>query len=149
MPLTQKLASFSAENPCCFVVSCLFLFISTGRRGGESWDDVGGNDTSHPTTHPAHTRTQHSRDVLHLLWLLARRAHLHKHLIYYRHTCTATQQPYFICMQVPSLTLIVLSVSFSCLHYPYDMQPSWKYIYYLHVVFSSYQRNHGSSEHFL
>lgn len=75
--------SFAPEDSCCSVVSCLFLFISTGRRGGESWDD---EKEGYRHTHPTHTRTRHSRDVLHLLWPLARKAHLHKHLIYYRHT---------------------------------------------------------------
>lgn len=111
-----RFVSFAPEDSCRFVVSCLFLFISTGRRGGESWDD-GKEGYQH--THPTHTRTRHSRDVLHLLWPLARKAHLHKYLIYYRHTRTHTAththtHTYANCISSLSVFISLLSLFASC-----------------------------------
>lgn len=73
-------------------------------------------DTSHPTTHPIHTRTRHSRDALHLLWPLARKAHLHKHLIYYRDTSThAHKHTHTNFLQ--SLSMLVSLLTLFCLHF--------------------------------
>ena len=111
-----RFVSFAPEDSCCFVVSCLFLFISTGRRGGESWDD---EKEGYQHTHPTHTRTRHSRDVLHLLWPLARKAHLHKRLIYYRHTHTHSYThthtlTYVNCISSLSMFISLLFLFVSC-----------------------------------
>lgn len=131
-----RFVSFAPEDSCRFVVSCLFLFISTGRRGGESWDD-GKEGYQH--THPTHTRTRHSRDVLHLLWPLARKAHLHKHLIYYRHTRTHTATHSYTHTHMPTVFHLCLC-SFLCFLSLCIVLPSSSCLCAVHIFISWLKR---------